>query len=129
MPVRGHFDAVGFFSALDAEREARRLTWKQVAGQAGVSASTLTRMGQGRRPDVDSLAALTSWSGLDPGRFVRAGDAKSEPEPLAMISTYLRSDPNLTDEGAAALDELIKATYDRIRKRDVVATRLQDRSE
>jgi hypothetical protein len=33
-----------------------------------------------------------------------------------MISTYLRSDRNLTPEAATALDELIKATYERLRK-------------
>ena len=129
MGERGHFDAAGFFSALGAEREARRLTWKQVAAQAQVSASTLTRMGQGRRPDVDSLAALASWSGLDPNRFIRSSNPKAEPETLAMISTYLRSDPNLTDEGAIALDELIRATYERIRRRDGNAERVQERSE
>jgi hypothetical protein len=37
------------------------------------------------------------------------------PEPLAMISTYLRSDKNLTAEAAAALDEVVKATYERLR--------------
>ncbi len=129
MEERGHFDAAGFFSALDSERAARGLTWKQVAAQARVSASTLTRMGQGRRPDVDSLATLVSWSGLDPSRFIRSSRSKAEPGALAMISTYLRSDPNLTNEGAAALDELIKATYERIRKRDGTTTRVQERSE
>jgi transcriptional regulator with XRE-family HTH domain len=129
MEERGHFDAAGFFAAVDSERESRDLTWKQVAAQAGVSASTLTRMGQGRRPDVDSLAALASWSGINPRLFIRSGNAKAEPEALAMISTYLRSDPNLTNEGAAALDELIKATYKRIAKRYGTAARVQKRSE
>lgn len=112
----GQFDAEGFYEALDAERQARRLNWKQVAAATGLSASSLTRMAQGRRPDVDSLAALTSWSGLNADDFVRAGGIKHGPEALAKISTYLRSDKNLSDEAAAALDELIKATYERLRK-------------
>ena len=32
-----------------------------------------------------------------------------------MISTYLRSDKNLTPEAAAALDQVVKATYERLR--------------
>jgi hypothetical protein len=44
------------------------------------------------------------------------GVVKEEAEPLTMISTYLRSDPHLSDESAIALDELIKATYPRLRK-------------
>jgi transcriptional regulator with XRE-family HTH domain len=112
----GWFDAEAFYQALDAARLAKRLNWKQVAAETGVSASTLTRMAQGRRPDVDGLAALASWSGLLADDFVRSEGRSGEPEPLAQISTYLRSDRNLTPEAATALDELIKATYERLRK-------------
>ena len=34
------------------------------------------------------------------------------------ISTYLRSDKNLTPEAATALDEVIKATYEHLRSRE-----------
>lgn len=113
---RGTFDAEGFFSALDSARRAEKLNWKEVASRAGVSPSTLTRLGQGKRPDVDSLAALTAWSGLKADAFVRSDNAKAEAAPLAMISTYLRSDPSLTPEAAVALEEVVKATYERLRK-------------
>ena len=113
------FDAEGFYSGLDAQRQSQRLNWKQVAQKSGVSASTLTRLAQGKRPDVDSLAALLSWSGLKAEDFVTGSEAdKGSAEPLAMISTYLRSDPHLSAEAATALDELVKATYQRLRKVD-----------
>ena len=57
------FDVAALHAALDSERRSRRLTWKDVAAQSGVSASTLTRLSQGRQPDVNSLAALTAGSG------------------------------------------------------------------
>ena len=114
----GKFDVKGFYAALDATRRSRSLNWKQVATQSGVSASSLTRMAQGKRPDVDGLAALASWSGLNAGDFVRSGGQKGEAEPLAMISTYLRSDKNLTPEAAEALDEIVKLTYQRLRKQE-----------
>lgn len=114
---RGSFDLGAFFSSLDATRQARKLTWKKVADQSGVSASTLTRMAQGKRPDVDGLAALSSWSGLDIDEFVRTEGEKPEAAPLAMISTLLKSDRNLTPESAIALEELIKATYERLRRK------------
>ncbi len=116
MIKHGWFDAEGFYEALDATRLARKLNWKQVAAESGVSASTLTRMAQGRRPDVDGLAALTAWSGLSADDFVRSEGRPAEPDALAQITTYLRSDRNLTPEAATALDELIKATYERLRK-------------
>jgi transcriptional regulator with XRE-family HTH domain len=115
---RGWFDSDAFHAALDAVRRARGLNWKEVAAQSGVSASTLTRMAQGKRPDVDGLAALAAWSGVDADDFVRSeGEERPQAEPLAMISTYLRSDRNLSPEAARALDELVKATYERLRKR------------
>jgi transcriptional regulator with XRE-family HTH domain len=119
------FDAEAFFSALDAQRRSRGLKWKQVASEAGVNASTLTRMGQGKRPDVDSLAALSTWAGLAAGEFVR-GKTQGKAETLTMISTYLRSDPNLTPESVEALDELIKATYERLPKQGDASKRIQD---
>lgn len=116
MAKAGWFDAEGLYAALDAQRQARKITWKQVAAESGVSASTLTRMAQGKRPDVDGLAALVAWAGLDADDYVRSEIKTEKPEPLAMISTYLHSDPHLSNEAATALDELIKATYDRLRR-------------
>jgi transcriptional regulator with XRE-family HTH domain len=118
MDKRGWFDTAAFYDALDSARQARRLNWKQVAGDSGVSASTLTRMAQGRRPDVDGLAALAAWSGLNADDYVRSETVRPDPEPLAKISTYLRSDRNLSSEAATALDQLIKVTYERLRTRD-----------
>ncbi len=111
MVKRARFDCDAFYAALDGERQARKCTWKQVATESGVSASTLTRISQGKRPDVDGLAALSAWSGLDVDRFVRGRDSKKEPEPLALISSYLRSDPRLNQDTAIAIDEMVKAAY------------------
>ena len=87
-----------------------------VAEEARVSASTLTRMAQGRRPDVDSMAALIAWSGLSADMFVKDAQTRA-PSSLSLISTSLKSDPHLTPEAAEALDELMKATYERMRKK------------
>lgn len=113
----GTFDAHGFYQALDATREARGMNWKEVAQASGVSASTLTRMAQGKRPDVDSLAALVTWSGLDTCEYLLSGKHKQAPEPLALISTYLRSDKHLSAASAAALDQIVRTAYQQMRKR------------
>ncbi|MDD1522890.1 MULTISPECIES: helix-turn-helix domain-containing protein [Bradyrhizobium] len=110
------FDVAALHAALDAERIARRLNWKDVSAESGVSASTLTRLSQGKRPDVDSLAALTQWLGLPADRFMgHRKMAFGAASPLTQISSILREDPNLNQDAAAALDELIKATYTRLR--------------
>lgn len=111
------FDVVALHGALDSERRSRRLTWKEVAAESAVSASTLTRLSQGRQPDVNSLAALTNWLGISADQFMRGegtlpfGDAS----PLAQISSILHRDPHLNREGSVALEELIRAAYSRLR--------------
>ena len=111
------FNAESFYAALDSQRQSKKLTWKQVAEQSGVSASTLTRIAQGRRPDVDSLAALLDWSGLKAELFVQGGQGTQvESDPLAQITAYLRADSHLTPEGAAAIEAIVKAAYEKLRK-------------
>jgi transcriptional regulator with XRE-family HTH domain len=110
----GSFDATAFYAALDATRDAKSKNWKQVAGESGVSASTLTRMAQGKRPDVDSLAKLLRWSGLNPSDYLLS-EKRAAGEPMAQISTLLKSDRNLSPESASALDKIIRAAYKQFR--------------
>ena len=112
--ARSEFDVAGFHAALDSQRVAKSMTWKDVAEQAGVSASTLTRMGQGKRLDVDGLALLLAWSGLDAGKFLPQAN---EPEQLAQVAANLCADRNLSPESAQALEAIIKVAYEQFRGR------------
>lgn len=117
--TKAHFDAEGFYASLDSQRQSRRLNWKQVAQQAGIGASTLTRIAQGKRPDVDSLAALLAWSGLKAEQFVVSDErAAVRPDPLAQITACLRADPRLKPDAAAAIEAVLKAAYEKLRSRD-----------
>jgi transcriptional regulator with XRE-family HTH domain len=115
MPIdrKRHFDLEAFYRVLDSTRHGRGLNWKQVSNETGVSASTLTRMSQDKRPDADSLTALAAWAGINPADYVTNAGGAQVMEPLAAISRHLYRDPNLTQEGAAALDEMLKAAYQR----------------
>lgn len=110
--IPAKFDAEAFYSALDDARGRRGKTWRQVAVEAGISPSTLTRMAQGRRPDVDGLAALTAWSGLKSDDFIRRDGEEATPDTMGMISTYLRADPNLTRAQADAMQKVISSAWD-----------------
>lgn len=110
------FDGDAFYRALEATVTARSKTWKEVAAETGISASTLTRMAQGRRPDAASLAALSAWAGLNPSDFVEAPYKVSRAESMAQISTLLRSDPNLDSQAAEAVEAIVRAAYERLRK-------------
>src|SRR2546430_4634015 len=108
--MRGNFDVEGFHAALDSQRKALAMSWKEVAEESGVAASTLTRMAQGKRPDVDGLAALLRWSGLKAESFIR-GSTDAEPETLAQMTASLRADPTLTPQAKRTLENILRATY------------------
>ncbi len=110
------FNGNAFYRALEATVVARGITWKQVASATGVSASTLTRMAQSRKPDAASLAALGAWAGLNPTDFVNASYKALKPEPMAQISMLLRNDPNLDEQSADAVEAIVRAAYERMRK-------------
>jgi len=54
-------DVDALYVALDRRRRHSRLKWRDVAAQAGISPSTCTRLGQGRRPDADGLVRILAW--------------------------------------------------------------------
>lgn len=108
------FDAAAFFQALDGHRRSLGITWKKVAAESGVCASTLTRMTRGGAPDLDGLAALAAWSGLAADSFIRADGERCDPAPLATVTTYLYGDPRLTIEAATTLDRMLKSVYEQL---------------
>lgn len=120
--MKEQFRNEAFFNALDAHRDAKGLTWKVVAEQTHVSASTLTRIAQGKRPDVDTLAALCKWSGLSADDFIDYDQVYViRPEPIAEIVAHLRADKNLKPEGAKAIEVMIRAAYEQFRKERKIA--------
>jgi transcriptional regulator with XRE-family HTH domain len=108
------FDSDAFYAALNAARLSRQKTWKDVAEEAGVNASTLSRIGQGAKPDVNGLAALLSWSNLKAELFIRGGE-QQEAEPIAKISALLRADPKLSSNNAKLIEEIVISTYNNLR--------------
>jgi transcriptional regulator with XRE-family HTH domain len=85
--VKG-FDGEGFYAALDRARRARDLSWRQVASEAGVSPSTLTRLGNGLRPDIDSFAKLVQWLNCSADPFLGVAPAPV-PEGEDLVRTLM----------------------------------------
>jgi hypothetical protein len=108
------FDSDAFYAALNAARLSRQKTWKYVAAEAGDHASTLSRIGQGAKPDVNGLAALLSWSNLKAELFIRGGE-QQEAEPIAKITALLRADPKLSSNNAKLIEEIVISTYNNLR--------------
>ena len=105
-------DMQAFYAALDQKRQNKGFSWRGLAQQLGITPSTFTRMAQGRRPDSDTFAVLLAWLGLPIERFLKGRDVTSaDPDPVVMISSYLRSARNVRPEDAKALEDIIRAAY------------------
>jgi hypothetical protein len=114
VPSKG-FDGDGFYRALKATVTSRATNWKQVAADTGVSTSTLARMGEGAKPDAASLAVLSAWAGLNPSDFVDSPKKVDRPEPMVQITTLLRTDPNLDEHAANAMEAILMSAYNSLR--------------
>lgn len=119
------FDAEAFYKALAVVVHARKVRWRHVAKETGVATSTLSRMGQGRRPDAASLAVLSAWAGLNPADFVQKPDNHAErlggrahpaSDPMIAIAGLLRTDSNLQPGAAKALEDIIRIAYDKFKR-------------
>jgi transcriptional regulator with XRE-family HTH domain len=111
------FDSEGFYRALAATVSARKLKWKEVSTETGVSATTLTRMAQGRKPDSASFAILATWAGLNIQDFVSLASKTRRPETAAKACAVFRSDPDLDDQAKRALEAVILTTYEQFKNR------------
>ena len=113
------FDADAFYEALDREVRTRDTTWRQVSHETGVNATTLTRMGQGRKPDAASLAALSAWAGINPADFVQRPTQEASAQTLNKVSLLFRQDPSLTPQARKQLESIVEAAYQSLRKKKV----------
>lgn len=115
MANKQEFDADGFYAALDRTLRARKVTWREVSTVTGVSPTTLTRMGQGRRPDAASLAALSAWAGINPAHYVARQFPQGEALTLERVSLLFRQDAKLTDEARKKLESIVESAYNALK--------------
>jgi len=69
---RQQLDVPALYAALDVVRAHTGMTWREVAQDTGLSASTFSRMAAGHKPDVDALCTLVTWLRIPMDRFVTA---------------------------------------------------------
>ena len=65
------FDSRALYQALDEQRSRRNMSWADVSREIGVSASTLRRIKNGGRMEVDGMIAMVDWLGEKVETFVR----------------------------------------------------------
>lgn len=115
--MAGRIDIAALHAALDAARAARGLTWRQTARTVGVSPSTLSRIGQGHRPDLDGFAALVQWLGVPAEAFMPGTNPNGHaPELEVQLAIALATQPDLHAADRAFLHEVLAASIKRIKQ-------------
>lgn len=111
------FDLQSFYSSLDEKRKHCGFSWKKISDLTTVSPSTLTRMGQGRKPDIDGLMSLASWADLELSDFYHSEIGhRPNRESLSEIRALLKADAKLETRDVEILDALITTAYNQMRK-------------
>lgn len=64
------FDARFFGVAINLKREMEGISLRDLADKTGISASTLSRIENGEKPDIDNAVNLIGWLNLSMDRFV-----------------------------------------------------------
>jgi transcriptional regulator with XRE-family HTH domain len=111
-------DVRSLHSALDKARESRGLSWRQLAKEVGVSASTISRMANDLKPDVTAFAAMTRWLKMPAEDFYVGGSAYTgdeQPDLVAQLVPLLRARKDLTTNDIEYLEDVIGAAARRFR--------------
>jgi transcriptional regulator with XRE-family HTH domain len=117
--AKSYLDVASLHAALDAERRARDLSWRQLAQEVGISPSTMSRLANGDRPHIDAFAALVQWLGVPPDRFMTDDDDevdRPQPDLMTELAPLLRARKDLTGRDIAYLEDLIRAAIRHIGK-------------
>jgi transcriptional regulator with XRE-family HTH domain len=112
-------DVAALHAALGAAKESRNLSWRQLAGELGLSPSTLSRLGNGLNPDVNAFAAMVRWLNLPAEKFmVGTGGPSAEadqPELVVELAPLLRARKDLKKEDVEHLEQIISSAVRRFR--------------
>jgi len=106
-------------SYLDTERLANLVRSKrgsrglrETAQEIGdVSPSTISRVENGKTPDIDTFLALCDWLEVPPAELIKNTEDEDDVDTPEAIAIQLRADKKLDPAIANALASLVKAAY------------------
>ncbi|MDJ0599049.1 MAG: helix-turn-helix domain-containing protein [Crocosphaera sp.] len=93
-------------------------SYRETAKEIGkVSPSTLSRIENGKVPDLDTFLALCDWLEVPPTKLIQNTEEKEDLDTAEVISIRLRGDKNLDPAIANVLASLVKVGYQLSQKR------------
>lgn len=110
------FDADRFLRAIERRRAAQGLSWRELSRQLDLSASTLSRLTRGRKPDLDTFVRLLAWLDEPAERFLTKAPGAVTQDTMREVARALDEDPSLAPEDARAIEEIVQLAYRRLRQ-------------
>ncbi len=93
-----------------------KLSLREAADASGVPPATLSRIEQGRMPDLATFRRVVGWLGLPPERFFTSTErAESTPEAIA---EHLMADPALPADAADKIASIVRDLYQSLASTD-----------
>lgn len=117
-----HLDTSKFAAAVRAKRgeAGLRLAAEKIGKTSGkISAATLSRIEQGKAPDVDTFLLICKWLGTDPSEFSASDSSRSTQKKgtMELIEAHLRADKTLSSDTADTLVDMIRMVYRQAHKK------------
>ena len=82
---------------------------REVAAEIGISYATLSRVENGKVPDLETFSKICKWLELDPSEILGCGN-KTKPAQTkegATVLAHFRADKDLNPETLQALTEIV----------------------
>lgn len=108
-------DVARLYRQLDDIRRKRGVTWGTLGAEAGINASTFSRMAAGRGPSVGGLMAMLRWSGMD-ANVVLGTTPTDGADTLGRIHVALRDDVRIDPAHAELIESVVRDLYVRLSK-------------
>jgi transcriptional regulator with XRE-family HTH domain len=84
---------------------------RETATDIGISPATLSRVENGKLPDIDTFTRICRWLDVDAGEILNCSKNKGKIESSQpALSVHLKADKNLSKEAAHALADMIIST-------------------
>jgi len=82
---------------------------REVAAEIGISYATLSRVENGKVPDLKTFSKICTWLELDPGEVLGYGNKTKpiQPKEGATVLAHFRADKDLKQGTLQALTEMI----------------------
>ena len=111
-------DVPRLVGVLEARTVQESLSWRQAAGQIGVSPALLSRLRNGLQPDLTAYTKIVVWLNMPADEFLRRpteSGQSAQPELMSEVSALLRARSDLAEKDKRLLESVFRSTLDHLR--------------